>query len=128
MSAYEFKDMATVDVAESVSEQAHMLIEDEGVIKRATIPSGESTEVIYKFDNITNEMWKNFARNGELIKVLYYSKIFYAIIIPIVNDDGCGDYWYDLVVRDYKDNTLKTISITESEYNDIINNLNALAQ
>lgn len=32
--AYEFKDMATVDVAESVSENAHLIVEDGGVIKR----------------------------------------------------------------------------------------------
>ena len=32
--AYEFKDMATVDIAESVSENVHVLVEDSGVIKR----------------------------------------------------------------------------------------------
>lgn len=31
---YEFKDIATIDVAESVSESAHVLVEDGGVIKR----------------------------------------------------------------------------------------------
>lgn len=34
MAAYEFKDIATVDVAGSVSDAAHVLVEDGGVIKR----------------------------------------------------------------------------------------------
>lgn len=31
---YEFKDMATIDVAESVSDDAHVLVEDGGAIRR----------------------------------------------------------------------------------------------
>lgn len=64
-SAYEFKDIATIDVAEQISEDGHLLIEDGGVIKRLLddvySKSGHRHQEVYYdvkigFDTTTNTM------------------------------------------------------------------------
>lgn len=54
---YEFKDMATIDIAESVLESAHVLVEDGGVIKRVSkeIFGGSEEEGNSLFTLITEE-------------------------------------------------------------------------
>ena len=98
---YEFKDMATIDVAEAVSESAHVLIEDGGVIKRMSKSAVGKVKTVNGTEpdengNIEVETASSSSWN-DLTDKPFYSEVkdvFYLEETTVSGfDNPSGDYW-----------------------------------
>ena len=132
--AYNFMKLSEVDIAESVSEAAHVLVEDGGEVKRVAKAiiggGGSSTMQVYSSATINVE---ELVEHAKTIKPHgYYSANYdkYALItvdsydVHYSFDDCCGGDVYFL--RGYgsyplsTNNIVWTVTITANQYNEII--------
>lgn len=124
-NAYGFKDIATVDVTELVSESSHVLIEDGGVIKRAPksqVGGAQNWDVEMEIDYYNykstlisgnyNDVY-NKIMNGELpnikLKVFYEyedkeTSVQKPAFISVIHNEDESDHWIKINCKTYMKN------------------------